>query len=63
MENLIGKVLDKFIKKFKKILAAGGSEKPSRLLNEIGIDINSKKFWQGSFNIITDWVNLIKEMM
>ncbi|MCK4667731.1 M3 family oligoendopeptidase [Candidatus Dependentiae bacterium] len=52
----------KFVKKFTKILAAGGSEKPSILLNKIGININSEKFWQGSFQIIQSWVNLIREM-
>ncbi len=53
----------KFITKFKKILTAGGSEKPSRLLNEIGININSEKFWQGSFQIIQDWVNSLKKVV
>ncbi len=51
-----------FIPKIERILSAGGSEKPSRLLNEIGIDINSKEFWQGSFKLVRTWIDMLKEL-
>jgi len=44
-----------FIPKIEKILSYGGSENPQKILNEIGVDINSKEFWQGSFDIIKNW--------
>lgn len=48
-----------FIPKIEMILASGGSEKPSRLLKSIGIDINSKSFWNGSFSMIREWLKLL----
>lgn len=44
-----------FVPKIEKILAYGGSENPQKILNEVGIDITSKDFWQGSFDIIRGW--------
>ncbi|MBI2672251.1 M3 family oligoendopeptidase, partial [Candidatus Woesearchaeota archaeon] len=44
-----------FIPKIEKILAYGGSKNPQEVLKEIGIDITSKEFWQGSFELIRGW--------
>lgn len=44
-----------FVPKIEKILAYGGSEDPDKILKEVGIDISSPKFWQGSFEIIKNW--------
>jgi oligoendopeptidase F len=41
-----------FKPKYLKILSAGGSEAPARVLSEAGIDIRSAKFWQGGFDVI-----------
>ncbi len=41
-----------FKPKYIKILSAGGSEAPARILSEAGIDIRSAKFWQGGFDIL-----------
>ena len=34
---------------YRKILAGGGSKNPKKLLLEHGVDIDSRKFWQGGF--------------
>jgi oligoendopeptidase F len=40
---------ESFKPKYRKILAAGGSEAPAKILSEAGIDIRSARFWQGGF--------------
>lgn len=49
-----------FVPKIEKILAAGGSEDPDKVLKEIGINMADPKFWQGSFDIIKGWVKELK---
>jgi oligoendopeptidase F len=44
-----------FIKNIEQILAYGGSRNPQEVLKEVGVDINSQKFWQGSFGILKTW--------
>ncbi|MFH1590223.1 MAG: M3 family oligoendopeptidase [archaeon] len=46
---------DSFIPKIEKILSYGGSKKPEDVLQEVGIDMASKDFWNGSFNILRGW--------
>ncbi|MGW8250118.1 MAG: M3 family metallopeptidase, partial [Anaerolineales bacterium] len=41
-----------FKPRYLKILSAGGSEAPARILSEAGIDIYSADFWQGGFDVI-----------
>ena len=41
-----------FVEKYLKILSAGGSENPERLLAKIDINLKSEKFWQEGFNYI-----------
>jgi oligoendopeptidase F len=50
---------DAFKPRYLKILSAGGSDAPARVLDEAGIDIHSDEFWQGGFNVIDD---LIKQL-
>ena len=42
-----------------KILSYGGSESPSKILTEAGLDISSPEFWQGGFDLIQ---NMIEEL-
>ncbi len=49
-----------FVPKIEKILAAGGSQDPDKILKEVGIDMADPKFWQGSFEIIKGWVKELK---
>lgn len=51
-----------FKPKYKKILAAGGSEAPSKILAEAGIDIRSAKFWQGGFDVIMEQVEELESL-
>jgi len=44
-----------FIEKIKTLLAAGGSEDPTKVLAKIGIDPESEEFWRGGFKIIEGW--------
>ncbi len=46
-----------FKPRYLKILAAGGSEAPEKILAEAGIDIHSTAFWQGGFDIIAGLVD------
>lgn len=45
-----------------KILEYGGSESPEKILGEVGIDIKSREFWQGGFDVIKGMVNELKGM-
>ena len=45
-----------FKPRYLKILEAGGSNAPARILLDAGIDIYSANFWQGGFNIIQDLI-------
>lgn len=47
-----------FLIKYKKLLSAGGSDKPEKLLKLVGVDIRDEKFWQGGFDVVK---NLIEE--
>jgi oligoendopeptidase F len=50
---------DSFKPGYIKILEAGGSRAPAAILSESGIDISSKDFWQGGFDVIG---GLVKEL-
>ena len=50
---------ESFKPKYLKILSAGGSEAPAKILAEAGIDIRSAKFWQGGFDVLD---GLVKEL-
>jgi oligoendopeptidase F len=34
------------------ILAAGGSDSPARILNQVGIDVTSEEVWQVGFDAL-----------
>lgn len=51
-----------FKPKYLKILAAGGSEAPARILGAAGIDIESPAFWQGGFDVVEGLVRQLEEM-
>ena len=41
-----------FIPRYLKILSYGGSEAPTKILTEAGLDISSPDFWQGGFDTL-----------
>jgi oligoendopeptidase F len=47
---------DSFKPRYIKILSAGGSEAPGKILADAGIDIRSEAFWQGGFDVIAKMV-------
>jgi oligoendopeptidase F len=51
-----------FKPRYLKILSAGGSEAPARILGEAGIDIRSGAFWQGGFDVITALVAELEKL-
>jgi oligoendopeptidase F len=52
---------DSFKPKYLKILSAGGSEAPAKILGEAGIDIRSAKFWQGGFDVLEKLVSELEK--
>jgi len=51
-----------FKPKYLKILSAGGSEAPAKILDEAGIDIESASFWQGGFDVVDGLVKQLEEL-
>jgi len=53
---------DSFKPKYLKILSAGGSEAPAKILAEAGVDIRSAKFWQGGFDVLGRMVDELEKL-
>jgi len=53
---------ESFKPKYLKILSAGGSETPAKVLAEAGVDIRSAKFWQGGFDVLSKMVDELEKM-
>ena len=51
-----------FKPKYLKILSAGGSEAPAKILGEAGINIESAEFWQGGFDVVDELVKQLEEL-
>jgi oligoendopeptidase F len=49
-----------FIPKYLKVLAYGGSESPSTILEEIGLDMTKSGFWKNGFDAIREEIRLLK---
>jgi oligoendopeptidase F len=53
---------ESFKPKYLKILSAGGSEAPEKILSEAGNDIRSAKFWQGGFDVLNRMVEELEKL-
>jgi len=53
---------ESFKPRYLKILKAGGSAAPVRVLTEAGIDIHSAEFWQGGFDVIERLIEQVEAM-
>jgi len=53
---------DVFKPKYLKILSAGGSEAPAKILADAGIDIRSARFWQGGFDVLDKLVSELERL-
>lgn len=51
-----------FKPKYLKILSAGGSEAPEKILSEAGINIRDPKFWQGGFDVLEKLVSELEAL-
>jgi len=51
-----------FIPRYLEILAAGGSETPAIILTKAGIDMNSREFWQGGFDVISGLIEQLERI-
>ena len=46
-----------FVPKMKRILAAGASESPKKLLADVGLDIDDPKFWEIGFELAQEYLD------
>jgi oligoendopeptidase F len=53
---------ESFKPRYRKILSAGGSMEPQKVLANAGINIHRADFWQGGFNVIEDLVKQLEQM-
>jgi oligoendopeptidase F len=53
---------DSFKPKYLKILSAGGSEAPAKILEEADLDIRSAEFWQGGFDVLSGMVDELEKL-
>jgi oligoendopeptidase F len=53
---------ESFKPKYLKILSAGGSEAPERILKEAGVNIRDPKFWQGGFDFLGRLVSELEKL-
>ncbi len=53
---------ESFKPRYIKMLAAGGSEAPMKVLAEAGIDARQAAFWQGGFDVIAGLVDQLESM-
>jgi len=51
-----------FKPRYVKILSAGGSDAPAKILGGAGIDICSEKFWQGGFDVINELISQLEKL-
>ena len=52
-----------FARQYLRILAGGGSENPKKLLLEHGVDIDSRKFWQGGFDYVGEQISKLQTLL
>jgi len=53
---------ESFKPRYLKILAAGGSEAPEKVLLDAGIDFRQRSFWQGGFDVVSDLVAELEKL-
>lgn len=51
---------ESFKPRYLKVLSAGGSDAPARILGEAGVDIESADFWQGGYDVIVDLIEQLE---
>ena len=51
-----------FVPNYLKILAYGGSKAPMDILDEAGIDIRARAFWQGGFDVLAGMIDELETL-
>jgi oligoendopeptidase F len=51
-----------FKPRYLKLLSAGGSQPPDRILADAGIDMHSRSFWQGGFDVIRGLISQLEAL-
>ena len=51
-----------FIPRYLKILSYGGSDSPTKILHEAGLDVTSAAFWQGGFDVIQNMIDELEKL-
>lgn len=47
---------------YLKLLSYGGSERPERILSEMGIDMTDRAFWQGGFDLVSERIDELENL-
>lgn len=53
---------ESFKPKYIKLLSAGGSEAPVKVLLDAGVDVRQASFWQGGFDVISGLVDQLEKI-
>lgn len=53
---------ESFKPRYVRLLSAGGSESPAKVLTDAGIDFRQRAFWQGGFDVIAGLVSQLEQM-
>ncbi len=53
---------ESFKPRYLKILSAGGSEAPEKVLKDAGIDFRQRSFWQGGYDVVKDLVIQLEKL-
>ena len=51
-----------FVPKYLRVLGYGGSERPGKILSQVGIDVTSAGFWQSGFDVIRRMVDELQKL-
>ena len=61
--NMYKKEGKSFIPKYLNLLSAGGSKKPETLLTKMGFDITNKRFWQQGFDLLSEKIGDLENIV
>jgi oligoendopeptidase F len=51
-----------FATKYTDLLKLGGAKAPKDLMATVGVDLSSREFWQGGFDVIETMVSTFEEL-
>ncbi len=54
---------ESFKEGYLKLLAYGGSERPKRILEEVGVDMSNRDFWRGGFVLAAERIDQLEQLL